>query len=43
MPTPLLYERQDDFIQRGIPESVNEDGKDKAQATAMCYQIWNKK
>ena len=43
MPTPLLNERQDDFIQRCIPEIVNEEGKDKAQATAMCYQIWNKK
>ncbi len=43
MPTPLLYERQDDFIQRCIPEIVNEEGKDKSQATAMCYQIWSNK
>ena len=43
MPTPLLYERQEDFINRCIPELVTKEGRDKAQATAVCYQIWEKK
>ena len=43
MPTPLLNERQEEFINRCIPEIVNEEGKDKSQATAMCYQIWANK
>ena len=43
MPTPLPYERQEDFIQRCIPELIEKEGRDKAQATAVCYQIWNKK
>ena len=43
MPTPLPYERQEDFIQRCIPELIDKEGMDKSQATAVCYQIWNKK
>jgi hypothetical protein len=43
MPTPLPYERQEDFIQRCIPELIEKEGRDKPQATAVCYQIWNKK
>ncbi len=43
MPTPLPYERQEDFINRCIPELIEKEGRDKPQATAVCYQIWNKK
>ena len=43
MPTPNFYERQEDFINRCIPELINKEGYDKSQATAICYQIWNKK
>jgi len=42
MPKPLLYERQEDFIERCIPELLDE-GKDRAQAVAQCYAIWNQK
>lgn len=43
MPTPLPYERQEEFINRCIPELIEKEGRDKQQATAVCYQIWNKK
>ena len=43
MPTPQLYERQEDFINRCVPELIEKEGRDKAQAVAVCYQIWNKK
>lgn len=43
MPTPLPYERQEDFIQRCIPQLIDEEGKDKQQATAICYSLWNEK
>ena len=43
MPTPLLYERQEDFVGRCVEELITEEGKDKSQAVAICYQIWNKK
>ena len=42
MPAPLLYERQEDFINRCIPELLDE-GKDREQAVAQCYAIWNQK
>ena len=42
MPKPILSERQEDFIQRCIPQLIEEEGYDKPQATAICYQIWNK-
>lgn len=43
MPTPQLYERQEDFINRCIPELIDKEGYDKSQATAICYQIWKEK
>lgn len=43
MPTPILYERQEDFINRCIPELIEKEGYDKPQATAICYQIWSEK
>lgn len=43
MPTPLPYERQEDFVARCIPELIEKEGKDKSQATAICYSIWNEK
>jgi hypothetical protein len=42
MPTPLPYERQDDFVQRCIPELIDE-GKSREEAVAICYTYWNKK
>ena len=43
MPTPLPYERQEEFINRCIPELIEKEGRDKSQATAVCYQIWANK
>lgn len=43
LPTPLPFERQDDFIQRCIPQVIEEDKADKQQATAICYSLWNEK
>lgn len=42
MPTPKDNESQSDFIARCIPYVVGE-GKDKEQASAMCYSIWKEK
>ena len=43
MPIPLPYERQEDFVGRCVEELITEEGKDKSQAVAMCYQIWNRR
>lgn len=43
MPKPLSYERQEDFVNRCVEELITEENKDKSQAVAMCYQIWNRK
>ncbi len=43
MPTPLPYERQEDFINRCVPELIEKENRTKEQATAVCYSIWNKK
>ena len=43
MPKPLPYERQEDFVNRCVEELITEENKDKSQAVAMCYQIWNRK
>ena len=42
MPKPKPFERQDDFIERCIPELLDE-GKPRDQAVAQCYAIWNQK
>ena len=42
MPTPLPYERQEDFIKRCIQELLDE-GKPNEQAVAQCYAIWSQK
>ena len=43
MPKPLLYERQEDFVNRCVEELITEEGKDKSQAVAICYQYWANK
>ena len=43
LPKPLPFERQDDFINRCIPQVVEKDKADRSQATAICYGIWQKK
>ena len=40
MPIPKKNERKDKFIARCIP-IVIEEGRDKEQATAICYSIWD--
>lgn len=42
MPKPKPFERQADFVERCIPELLDE-GKDRAQAVAQCYAIWQQK
>lgn len=42
MPTPNKDESKEKFISRCIPY-VMKEGKDKDQATAMCYSIWKDK
>lgn len=42
MPVPKPYERQLDFINRCIPELLDE-GKPNDQAVAQCYAIWQGK
>ena len=43
MPTPLPYERQEDFVNRCIPELIEKEGRDNKEATAICYSIWQNK
>lgn len=43
MPTPLPLERQEDFINRCIPELIDKEGYDREQATAICYTYWQAK
>ena len=42
MPTPQPNESKDHFIRRCIPFIMNE-GKERDQATAMCFSIWKRK
>ena len=42
MPKPKPFERQVDFIERCVPELLDE-GKPVEQATAQCYSIWANK
>jgi hypothetical protein len=44
MPTPQPGEKQDDFVERCIP-IVLEDGtaKDREQAVAVCFSVWEKR
>lgn len=43
MPQPKPFERQEDFINRCIPELIEKENMDREQATAVCYSYWNKK
>ena len=43
LPKPKPFERQADFINRCIPQVIEEDKAEREQATAICYGIWNKK
>ena len=43
MPTPLPYERQEDYVRRCTEELITEEGKSKQQAVAICYSYWANK
>ena len=43
MPTPLPYERQEDFVNRCVEELIDQEGKSQQQAVAICYSYWNEK
>ena len=43
LPTPKPFERQEEFINRCIPQVIEEDKADRKQATAICYAQWQKK
>jgi len=43
MPTPKPYERQEDFINRCIPELIEKEDRPRDEATAVCYSIWQSK
>ncbi len=42
MPTPKSGENEQEFINRCIPILIDE-GKDKEQASAICYSIYKQK
>ena len=43
MPSPKPFERQEDFINRCIPELIDKESYDREQATAICYSYWQDK
>lgn len=40
MPRPKKGESKEQFISRCIAYLVGKEGKDQAQATAICYSLW---
>lgn len=43
MPEPRSGESKDEYISRCIPHIIKKEGKDKDQAAAMCYSMWERK
>ena len=43
MPEPKSGESKDQYISRCISHIIEKEGKDKDQAAAICYSMWEKK